>query len=95
MLFRLGVNRLTVRFWSLAFLLGKRRLGTVCFLVSFCSSLVALQLFSHGRLLVCLLCCTPVNSRTADLGASLGRRAFFRLCDRRVFVGLTFFLQRL
>ena len=61
MLFRLGVNRLTVRFWSLAFLLGKRRLGTVSFLVSFCSSLVAFQLFSHGRLLVCLLCCTPVT----------------------------------
>ena len=56
MLFRLGVNRLTVRFRSLAFLLGKRRLGTVCFFVSFCSNLVALQLFSHGRLLVCLLC---------------------------------------
>lgn len=76
MLFRLGVNRLTGRFGSLGFLLGKRRLGTVCFLVSFCSSLVAFQLFSYGRLLICLLCRTPVSSRTADLGASLGRRAF-------------------
>ena len=95
MLFRLGVNRLTGRFGSLGFLLGKRRLGTVCFLVGSRNSFIAFQLFSHGRLLIYLLCRTPVSSRTADLGASLGRRAFFRLCDRRVFVGLTFFLQRL
>ena len=58
MLFLLGVNRLTVRFRSLAFLLGKRRLGTVCFLVGSRNSFIAFQLFSHGRLLVCLLCRT-------------------------------------
>ena len=89
------VNRLTERFGCFGFLLGKRRLGTVCFLIGFRSSLIAFQLFSYGRLFICLLCRTPVRSRDADLGASLGRRAFFRLCDRRVFVGLTFFLQGL
>ena len=56
---------------------------------------VVVALAIHLWAAICLLCRTPVSSRTFGFGASLGRRAFFRLCDRRVFVGLTFFLQGL
>ena len=56
---------------------------------------VVVALAIHLWAAICLLCRTSVSSRTFGFGASLGRRAFFRLCDRRVFVGLTFFLQRL
>ena len=56
---------------------------------------VVVALAIHLWAAICLLCRTPVSSRTFGFGASLGRRAFFRLCDRRVLVGLTFFLQGL
>ena len=56
---------------------------------------VVVALAIHLWAAICLLCRTRVSSRTFGFGASLGRRAFFRLCDRRVFVGLTFFLQGL
>ena len=56
---------------------------------------IVVALAIHLWAAICLLCRIPVSSRTFGFGASLGRRAFFRLCDRRVFVGLTFFLQGL